>query len=67
MENELRTYGIAEWAEALRVQRSEKELGAVAAATREREAARKGWLQEPASAKPARSGSERPPGLTAGA
>ena len=42
MENEQRTYGIAEWAAALRVRRTEKELAALAAATREREAARSG-------------------------
>jgi hypothetical protein len=37
VENEHRTYGITEWAAALRVKRTEEEL---AAATREREAAR---------------------------
>ena len=37
MKNEHRTYGITEWAAALRVKRTEEEL---AAATREREAAR---------------------------
>jgi hypothetical protein len=42
VENEQRTYGIAEWATALRVRRTEKELAALAAATREREAARSG-------------------------
>jgi stress response protein YsnF len=35
VENEQRTYGIAEWAAALRVRRTEKELAALAAATRE--------------------------------
>ena len=35
MENEQRTYGLAEWAAALRVRRTEEEL---AAATRERQA-----------------------------
>ena len=38
MENEQRTYGIAEWAAALRVRRTEKELAALAAGIREREA-----------------------------
>ena len=42
MENEQRTNGIAEWAAALRVPHTEQELAAVAAATREREAARSG-------------------------
>ena len=42
MENEQRTYGIAEWATALRVRRTENELAALAAATRERKAARSG-------------------------
>ena len=37
LENEQRTYGITEWAAALRVKRTEEER---AAATREREAAR---------------------------
>jgi hypothetical protein len=55
VENEQRTYGIAEWAAALRVRRTEKELAALAAGTREREAARRSSPQEPASAKPARS------------
>jgi hypothetical protein len=40
VENEQRTYGIAEWAAALRERRTEKELAALAAATREREATR---------------------------
>ena len=40
--DEQRTYGMAEWATALRVRRTEKELAALAAATREREAARSG-------------------------
>ena len=38
VEYEQRTYGIAEWAAALRVPHTEQELAAVAAATREREA-----------------------------
>jgi uncharacterized protein (TIGR02271 family) len=38
VENEQRTYGIAEWAAALRVRRTEKELAALAAGIREREA-----------------------------
>ena len=38
MENEQHTYGITEWAAALRVRRTEVELAAVAAGTREREA-----------------------------
>ena len=42
MENEQRTYGIPKWAAALRARRTEKELAALAAATREREAARSG-------------------------
>ena len=42
MENEQRTYGIAEWAATLRERRTEKELAALAAVTREREAARSG-------------------------
>ena len=62
MENEQRTYGLAEWAAALRVRRTEEEL---AAATRELEAARRSSSQEPASAKAARSGSERTSGPTA--
>jgi hypothetical protein len=66
VENEHRTYGLAEWAAALRVRRTEEEL-ALAAATREREAARRNSSQEPASAKAARSGSERTSGPTAGA
>ena len=35
MENDQRTYGIAEWAAELRARRTEKELAALAAATRE--------------------------------
>ena len=62
MENEQRTYGIPEWAAALRVRRTEEEL---AAGTREREAARRSSPQEPTSAKPARSGSERTSGPSA--
>ncbi len=62
MENEQRTYGLAEWAAALRVRRTEEEL---AAATRELEAARRSSPQQPANAKPARSGSERTSGPTA--
>jgi hypothetical protein len=42
VENEQRAYGIAEWAAALRMRRTEIELAALAAATREREAARSG-------------------------
>jgi hypothetical protein len=42
VENEHRTYGIAEWAAALRMRRTEKELAALAAATRERKAASSG-------------------------
>ena len=42
MENEQRTYGIAEWAAALRMRHTEIELAALAAATHEREAARSG-------------------------
>jgi stress response protein YsnF len=38
VENEQRTYGIPEWAAALRMRRTEKELAALAAATRERKA-----------------------------
>jgi hypothetical protein len=52
VENEQRTYGLAEWAAALRVRRTEEEL-ALAAAAREREAARRSSPQEPASAKAA--------------
>jgi hypothetical protein len=37
VETEQRTYGIAEWAATLRERRTEKELAALAAATRERE------------------------------
>ena len=47
MENEQRTYGIAEWSAALRVQRTEKEFVALAAGAREREAARRSSPQEP--------------------
>jgi uncharacterized protein (TIGR02271 family) len=38
VENEQHTYGITEWAAALRVRRTEVELAAVAAGTRERKA-----------------------------
>ena len=51
METEQRTYGIPKWAAALRARRTEKELAALAAATRERKAAS--------------SGSERTSGATA--
>ena len=47
METEQRTYGIAEWCAALRVQRTEKVFAALAAGAREREAARRSSPQEP--------------------
>jgi hypothetical protein len=42
VENAQRTNGIADWAAALRVRRTEKELAALAAATRERKATSSG-------------------------
>ena len=47
MENEQRTYGIAEWAAALRARRTEEELAEIATWAREREAARSSSPQEP--------------------
>jgi hypothetical protein len=47
VENEQRTYGIPEWAAALRARRTEEELAALAVGTREREAARRSSPQEP--------------------
>jgi hypothetical protein len=47
VENEQRTYGIAEWAAALRVRRTEEELAALAAGVRDREAVRRSSPQEP--------------------
>jgi hypothetical protein len=47
VETEQRTYGIAEWAAALRARRTEEELAALAAGARDREAVRRSSPQEP--------------------